>query len=650
MMHYFKNLLMIVLNRLNGKNLNFIKNETSTNFRVAFSSVLITVLFVVLPGVNWSTFLGGTGFDESRGIAVDGSGNTYVIGYSESAWGSPLNGHAGGYDSSIAKINSNGARAWHTFLGGTALDFGEDIVLDSNGNIYVTGTSTGTWGTPLQPFAGLEDAYVAKFNSNGSLQWSTFLGGGNFDDGYGIALDNSGNIYVTGVSAGWGTPLNPHGGAVADAFVAKLDSNGVLQWHTFLGGGGMDEGFAIHVTPSGDIFITGESDSNWGTPINPHHAGSDDDVFVAKLNTSGALQWHTFMGGEYDERGEGIHVAGNGSIYVTGFSWWGWGTPINPYGGGLTDALVAKFNGSGIYQWHTFLGGSEDETGHDLTGDGAGNIYVTGYSSSTWGTPINPFAGYEDAFVAQLNGNGTRLYNTFLGGSGVDHGYSIFVNNTDVYVAGQSSATWGNPVVAHTDGNDIFVARVNFPTTSSFKSVGSQDGWILESTEVNGTGGTMNSTTSTFNLGDDAANRQYRVILSFNTSSLPDNAVIIQVTLKVKKNGVVGGGDPLSKFQGFMVDIKRGIFGTVALELSDFNATASKIVGPFSPALSGSGWYSLNLTSGKGYVNKTGNTQFRLNFKLDDNHNSVANFLRLYSGNATTASDRPQLVIKYYVP
>ena len=648
MMHYFKNLSMIVLNRLNGKNLKFIKNETSTNFRVAFSSVLITVLFAVLPGVNWNTFLGGTGFDESRGIAVDGSGNTYVIGFSESDWGSPLNGHAGGYDTSIAKINSNGVRAWHTFLGGTAWDFGEDIVLDSNGNIYVTGTSTGTWGTPLQAFAGLEDAYVAKFNSNGSLQWSTFLGGGNFDDGYGIALDGSGNVYVTGVSAGWGTPLNPHGGAVADAFVAKLDNNGVLQWHTFLGGGGMDEGFAIHVTLNGDIFITGESDSNWGTPINPHHADSDDDVFVAKLNTSGALQWHTFMGGEYGERGEGIHVEGNGTIYVTGFTWWGWGTPINPYGGGLTDAFVAKFNGSGMYQWHTFLGGSEDETGHDLTGDGAGNIYVTGYSSSTWGTPINPFAGHEDTFVAQLNGNGIRLYNTFLGGSGVDAGYSIFVRSDKVYVTGNSSASWGNPVVAHTDGNDIFVARVNFPTTSTFKSVGSQDGWVLESTESSGAGGAMNSIAATFNLGDDAADRQYRAILSFNTSSLPDNAIITKVTLKVKKNGVVGGGNPLSIFQGFKVDIKNGTFGNSALETGDFKAIASKTYGPFNPSLSASGWYSLNLTSGKGYVNKIGNTQIRLYFSLDDNNNNIANILRLYSGNAG-ALNVPQLVIQYYI-
>jgi hypothetical protein len=178
-------------------------------------------------------------------------------------------------------------------------------------------------------------------------------------------------------------------------------------------------------------------------------------------------------------------------------------------------------------------------------------------------------------------------------------------------------------------------------------SNGTNDGWILESSETSGTGGAMNAATATFNLGDDAADRQYRAILSFNTYNLPDNATIIKVTLKVKRNGVIGGGDPLNIFQGLKVDIKKGIFGASALELGDFKATAGKSYGPFSPFLSSS-WYSLNLTNGKGYINTMGNTQIRLRFSLDDNNNGVANFLKLYSGNATTI-DRPQLVIEYYV-
>jgi hypothetical protein len=165
-------------------------------------------------------------------------------------------------------------------------------------------------------------------------------------------------------------------------------------------------------------------------------------------------------------------------------------------------------------------------------------------------------------------------------------------------------------------------------------------------------GGTLDSTATTFRLGDDAAKKQYRDILSFSTEArLPDDAVITKVTLKVKRQGVIGGGNPVTIFKGFMVDIKKGTFGTAVLQPGDFQATA-KSYGPFNTALSG-GWYSINLTGGKAYINKlstlSGLTQIRLRFKLDDNNNAIANYLSLFSGNAPAAS-RPQLIIQYYVP
>lgn len=166
-------------------------------------------------------------------------------------------------------------------------------------------------------------------------------------------------------------------------------------------------------------------------------------------------------------------------------------------------------------------------------------------------------------------------------------------------------------------------------------------------------GSTLNATSETFNLGDNASKKQYLSILSFNSGpSLPDHAVITSVTLKVKKNVVIGGGDPFAIFQGIMVDIRNGFFNGAALQAIDFQAIASKTYGPFSPPLN-DGWYSINLTSGKEYINKLSNndglTQIRLRFKLDDNNNTIANYLSLYSGNAATAN-RPQLVITYYLP
>ena len=187
----------------------------------------------------------------------------------------------------------------------------------------------------------------------------------------------------------------------------------------------------------------------------------------------------------------------------------------------------------------------------------------------------------------------------------------------------------------------------------SFASSGSSDGWILESSENSNVGRTLNTAATTLNIGDDAGKRQYRGILSFSTgASLPDNAVITSVTLKVKQQAIIGGGNPVSLFQGFMVDVKNGFFGTTAtLQTSDFQAMGNAY-GPFMLAPVGN-WYNINLTGAKASINKlatnSGLTQIRLRFKLDDNNNTIANYLSLYSGNAP-AANRPQLVITYTLP
>jgi uncharacterized repeat protein (TIGR02543 family) len=223
-------------------------------------------------------------------------------------------------------------------------------------------------------------------------------------------------------------------------------------------------------------------------------------------------------------------------------------------------------------------------------------------------------------------------------------------------------STTASGAVAYTNGATynfsaditLFAKWTASAITKTFTSIATQDGWVLESKETTNLGGSLNTSTATFNLGDDAAKKQYRGILSFNTgATLPDNAVITAVTLKVKKANIIGGGNPVSIFQGFMVDIKKGYFGSAAtLQNNDFEAVATKSYGPFNTALSG-GWYSINLTAAKSYINKlatsSGLTQIRLRFKIDDNNNAIANFLSLYSGNAATTS-RPQLIITYTVP
>ena len=169
----------------------------------------------------------------------------------------------------------------------------------------------------------------------------------------------------------------------------------------------------------------------------------------------------------------------------------------------------------------------------------------------------------------------------------------------------------------------------------------------------------MNNALTTFRLGDDAAKKQYRSILSFNTGpSLPDTAVITSVSLKIRRQTIIGGGNPINTFQGVMVDLMKGTFGTAALEANDFQLTAAasryKAFGPYKPVANAAGWYTITLpVAANNYINKlsipTAVTQVRLRFKLDDNNNGLANYLSLFSGNAPVAS-QPQLIIQYYVP
>jgi predicted DNA-binding ribbon-helix-helix protein len=199
----------------------------------------------------------------------------------------------------------------------------------------------------------------------------------------------------------------------------------------------------------------------------------------------------------------------------------------------------------------------------------------------------------------------------------------------------------------------IYLQRLNYPGTPvPIQSNAAQDGWILESGENSSIGGAMNSSATTFRLGDDAARKQYRSILSFSTGNIPDTAIITKMTLKVRSQGIVGGGNPVTMFQGFMLDIRKGTFGTAPLQATDWQATAQKTIGPLTIAPV-SGWYTFNLTSIRGYINKLstagGLTQIRLRFKLDSNNNTVANYLNLFSGE-TAAASRPLLIIQYYVP
>ncbi len=277
-------------------------------------------------------------------------------------------------------------------------------------------------------------------------------------------------------------------------------------------------------------------------------------------------------------------------------------------------------------------------------------------------------SGINPAKVDWITPGGSTQSYCITGGCGNMYDKEVSDNGTLVwiafnfYIAGQSrtSGTY-TAVVYNYNGYYTELFRANFYiedepilVTKTFRSAAAQDGWTLESAENSSTGGSFDTTAPSLRVGDDAANKQYRAVLSFNTSSLPDTAVITKATLNLKKVRVVGGGDPAAIFEGIRLDIRKGYFGGAAgLAAGDFQAAASKVYGPYI-TIPFDGWYSFSITSGKDYINKLttngGLTQIRMRFSLDDNNNSSANYLILYSGSATATADRPQLVIEYYIP
>ena len=417
------------------------------------------------PTLQWNTFLGGGEEDHGSGIAVDASGNITVVGLSWSTWGTPIRSYTGSADAFVARLDTAGQLVWNTFLGGSGFDCSMGVAVDINGSLTIVGHSYATWGSPLCAHAGSCDMFAARLNAGGDLVWSTFLGGSDFDSGGGVAVDGGGDTVVIGSSeATWGGPINSHAGS-RDAFVAKLNALGALQWSTFLGGSGYDQGNGVVVDGNGNITVIGRSEATWGTPILAY--AGDGDAFIAKLNTIGELQWNTFLGSANEDQGQSVAVDESGAATAVGTSHVTWGSPVLAYGGGYSDAFVARLDADGGLIWNTFLGGTSSDDGNGVAVASSGDIIVVGDSSATWGSPMSAHSGSSDAFVARLGAaSGTLQWNTFLGGSGSDQGERVAADGSggNIAVVGDSFATWGNPIRPFLGGSmlpiDVFVARL----------------------------------------------------------------------------------------------------------------------------------------------------------------------------------------------
>ncbi len=409
----------------------------------------------------WSTLFGGNIDEKATALALDASSNMYITGWTSSTTSFPKLSLSGAYyqaakgafsDAFIAKFDNSGGQLWTTFFGASGYDMGKDIAVDIAGNVFVTGATTST-DFPLQSLAGAynqsaigggTDAFILEFNTGGSLLWSTYYGGVGIDIPYSIAFDTfSGNIYMAGSTASSDFPKKSIGGAsyydgtlggTIDAFIAGFTGAGVQQWSTYYGGSSTDSLASVSTDAAGTVWAAGYTSSSaasfslltWPGAYNDATLGGSGDAFILQFDNTSTLKWATYLGGS------GIETnAASGSakipfvmtdpitkdIYVTGATTSTnfptqslTGSYFQSANAGLGDVFITQFNSSGIMQWSTYSGTSQDDFGECAAVNASNEVYLIG---EWWGAGSNGlldagtyydggYNGADDSFIMKF--------------------------------------------------------------------------------------------------------------------------------------------------------------------------------------------------------------------------------------------------------
>ncbi|MBI5375841.1 MAG: SBBP repeat-containing protein [Candidatus Schekmanbacteria bacterium] len=472
----------------------FVTNSFSYGFQV--TSYNKNYPLVIDPSIVYSTYLGGSSFDYGYGIDADCSGNVYVIGGTESTdfiISSPYQGDSGGSaDIFVTKINSSGSVIYSTYIGGNGYDRGYDIAVDCSGNAYITGFTESSNFPTVSPIratnGGGMDVFITKINPSGSsLIYSTYLGGNSSDVGFAIAVNASGNAYITGSTLSSNFPKyhnvipNSKYGTTdaSDAFIVKINLSGTgLLYSMLLGGNNDDEAKGIAVDGNGNIYVAGNTNSSDFPTVLPIQAtkagtGTTSDAFVTKINAAGtAILYSTYIGGSNIDYANGADVDSAGNVYITGATKsnnFPTVLPIKGYGGGY-DAFVTKINESGsAIVYSTYLGSGYGDFGNGIAVDNSGNAYVAGNTGGNFPQVLpvqttNLDGG--DAFITKINASGDAfVFSTRYGGQESDDARAIAIDSSgNIYITGNTSSTnfqIAAPIQRAYNGVwDAFVAKI----------------------------------------------------------------------------------------------------------------------------------------------------------------------------------------------
>jgi len=381
------------------------------------------------------------------------------------------------------------------------------VALDSAGNVYMTGT--------LLTTGPINEAFVAKLTPTGTLAFEAFIGGaGGNSDGYAIAVDAAGDIYLAGDTTSASFPADatyvyPYPGYSQEAFVMELTGTGNIVFSHYFGGSGGNAIYGLALDSSDNVYVVGATNSpDMVVTTGTKEAGGVDAFVAAFAAATGQLGYSTYLGGAGDDYGNAIAVDTQGDAFVTGSTnssnFPVAGSPFQSTLKGGTDAFAAKIGGGGgavIYA--TYLGGSANDEGNGIAVDPSGAVYVTGDTASTDFPIVKPgafqstYGGATDAFVTRLAGSGqTLLYSTYVGGSGADVGYAVTIDSVgNAYITGTTSST-NYPVTG-----DAFQSTSQGPTNALVTALNSTGSSLLYSSYLGGNNSAPTPTGGT-NYGD----------------------------------------------------------------------------------------------------------------------------------------------------
>ena len=443
--------------------------------------------------IDWdfSTYFGGSSEDFINDVEVDSNNNIIISGYTSSINLPTENAYqensGGSFDAFIAKFDPTGqSLIFASYLGGNDFDAAVDVTIDSEDNIYLTGLAYSLNFPTVNALSssrnGICDAFVTKFNPTGDVIFSTFLGGSGEDFCYGVAMDSSNNLVITGHTASSDFPVTSDAydssfAGEEDAVLILLNSDGQsIEYSTYLGGSGVDMGLKGFMNYNDEIVIAGLTSSSdfvsTDDALQSSFAG-DFDAFVTIFNVTGQVIYSTYYGGNGDEIAQSIGEDSQGNLIIVGRTTANnlplSTTPLQNQHGGLEDGYVLKLNHQDYsLNFSTYLGGSEYDFAFDFLIDEQDNIIIFGTTASeefevTSNAYQTTIGGNLDAFLAILPPNGGSLvYSTFIGGEGDDKGKFItYDNQKNLIIAG-------------------FTGSTDFPAFSSFQNAKSSatDGFI----------------------------------------------------------------------------------------------------------------------------------------------------------------------------